>query len=113
MSERTGFCQCAFHLPPVRVPPSDLWIAAHRAHHLAWQGPVTLHEWRALAEARAVVMVEQEHLTSRLRARLHDLEDELSIQRDHSMALEAEVYDLSGELADARERHPSSRDRDG
>jgi hypothetical protein len=70
-----GFCQCGYDLPPAAVKPTDLWVACHRAHHLAWLGPRGLKEWRDLAHAQTIAIDELDAYGRHLREQINTRDD--------------------------------------
>jgi hypothetical protein len=77
VSQSAGYCKCGYVLPPGRARPTDLWVAAHRAHHLNWLGPRSLAEWRDLAEAQRLAITVLETDRRDLYADLGDAQDRI------------------------------------
>jgi hypothetical protein len=70
-----NWCHCGYHLPPGRATPTAVWVAVHRAHHLAFLQPHGLKEWHDLAEARQTAIGELENECRRLRGQIADRDD--------------------------------------
>jgi hypothetical protein len=70
-----GYCHCGYHLPPGRAIPTAVWVAVHRAHHLAFLQPHSIKEWHDLADARQTAIAALEDECRRLRGHIADRDD--------------------------------------